>query len=505
MKTRNILFALGVAGLMGSMQSCDSFLDTMPDKRTEINTPTKVRDILLSAYPTLHPTIMFEFMSDNYADNGDMYSSPMNLAIESYMWKDAVESDWDSPQEVWDANYRAIASANQALSAIEEMGTPAECLPYKGEALLCRAYGHFMLANTFCMAYNERTAANELGIPYITAPEESVGVVYERGTLEDTYRKINEDIEEALPLVAGITFNIPMYHFNEKAAYAFAARFNLFYGKDYDKVIAYATKAIGTDPTSVLRDLNGYDKFTTTKEWTYGYISADEPANLLLITNRSLYGRVGNQRYGITNDIFRSQLAWSYFPGNKQLTVYNTVFHYNYMSYFIPKMTEIFEITNQIAQTGQPHVVIPAFTTDETLLCRAEAHVLKQEYEAAATDLSYWYMKKGISACSAQQIIDFYKATDSKGNPNANVKELHTGVTYTEEQTYLIHAVLHARRVEGLHEGIRWMDIKRYGISYQHNIYNGEPLTLLQDDPRKAIQIPQEVLFAPGDMTPNPR
>lgn len=85
------------------------------------------------------------------------------------------------------------------------------------------------------------------------------------------------------------------------------------------------------------------------------------------------------------------------------------------------------------------------------------------------------------------------------------MKELHTGVTYTEEQTYLIHAVLHARRVEGLHEGIRWMDIKRYGISYQHNIYNGEPLTLLPDDPRKAIQIPQEVLFAPGDMTPNPR
>lgn len=40
MKTKNILFALGVAGLMGSMQSCDSFLDTMPDKRTEINTPT---------------------------------------------------------------------------------------------------------------------------------------------------------------------------------------------------------------------------------------------------------------------------------------------------------------------------------------------------------------------------------------------------------------------------------------------------------------------------------
>ena len=77
---------------MGSMQSCDSFLDTMPDKRTEINTPTKVRDILLSAYPTLHPTIMFEFMSDNYADNGDMYSSPMN-GKESVM-SDVIAPSW---------------------------------------------------------------------------------------------------------------------------------------------------------------------------------------------------------------------------------------------------------------------------------------------------------------------------------------------------------------------------------------------------------------------------
>ena len=501
----NFIILLTSVVVSGCFYSCNDFLDTMPDKRTEIDNPSKVKDILLSAYPTLHPTIMFEFMSDNYEDNGDNYSGPMNLAIEAYHWIDPVESDWDSPQEVWDANYKAIASANQALKAIEELGTPDECISYKAEALLCRAYGHFQLANTFCMAYNSSTASKNLGIPYITSPEETVGVVYERGTLEETYEKINADIEEALPLIKGVSFDIPLYHFNEKAAYAFAARFNLFYGKDYEKVITYATNAIGDDPTDILRDLNGYSEFTTTKEWTYGYIDSDEPANLLLITNRSMYGRTGNQRYGITDAIFRSQLAWSYFPGNKQLAVYNTVFHHDYMSYFVPKMTEIFEITNQIAQTGQPHVVIPAFTTDETLLCRAEAYALLKRYDESARDLSYWYMKKGIDAHSANEIIDFYKTPDKDEKPNPNVKQLNTGVDYTEEQAYLIHAILHARRVECLHEGMRWLDIKRYGISYQHNVYNSEPITLLPDDPRKAIQIPQEVLSAPGNMTPNPR
>lgn len=501
MRIKNILLLFPVAAALGSLSSCNDFLDTIPDQRTDVDTPVKVRDLLLSAYPTLHPTLLFEFMSDNYEDNGDGYSYGSNLVAESYYWKDPVESDWDSPQGVWDANYKAVASANQVLESIKKMGDPETCSTYKGEALLCRAYGHFQLANTFCMAYNERTAANELGIPYVTSPEKEVGVVYARGTLKEVYEKINADIEEALPLIETARFNVPVYHFNAKAAYAFAARFNLFYGKDYDKVIRFATLAIGTDPTPVLRDLNGYDKFTTPKEWTYGYINKDEPANLLLVTNRSLFARSLNQRYGITNAIMTSQLVWSTFPGNTALKVYNTVFHSNYMSYYVPKMQEIFEITNQVSQTGQPHVVVPAFTTDETLLCRAEAHILKKEYDAAATDLSYWYKKKGIAGHTADEIAAFYKASKAE----TAAKPLNTGIAYEEKQTNMLHAVLHARRVEGIHEGIRWPDLKRYGIAIKHVIYGGTPIELKSDDNRKAIQIPAQVLSAPGKMTPNPR
>lgn len=508
MKRISIYLSMGVALLAMCMASCDDFLDTMPDKRTELNSVDKVRDILLSAYPYGHPTIMFEFMSDNYADNGENYGSPMNEVIQAYHWEDATGTGNDSPQAFWDRYYRAIAAANQALEAIEELGEPEESLPYKGEALLCRAFGHFMLANTFCMGYNPATAATTLGIPYIKSPEKRVGEVYERGTLEEVYRNLDADIEEALPLIRKSKFDVPVYHFNVKAAYAFAARFNLFYGKDYDKVIRYATEAIGENPTSVLRNLEGYNRYTNTDEWTRGYISKDEPANLMLLTTISLYGRSGNQRYGITQNIFRTSLAWSLLPGNRQPSVYNTVFHYNYMSYFVPKMMEIFEITDQLAQTGYPHVVVPIFTTDEALLCRAEAHVLKKEYTAAATDLSYWYVKKGAVACSADEIAAHYAPRqDAEGNwvENPNATPFNTGVTYDDMQLRMLQGVLHVRRIECLHEGMRWLDIKRYGISYQHNRSNKDPITLLPDDPRKAVQLPSQVLAAPGNMTPNPR
>lgn len=503
MKAKKIIISLFALAMISGMSSCDGYLDTMPDKRTDIDAPSKVRDLLLSAYPTLNPTVMFEYMTDNYTDNGDGYASPTNLIVESYYWKDAVESDWDSPQEVWDACYGAIAAANQALEGIDDLGNTEECQGYKAEALLCRAYGHFALANTFCMAYSEESGNTDLGIPYMTSPEKTVGTVHDRGTIAQVYEHIDQDIEEALTLITKASFAVPMYHFNKKAAYAFAARFNLFYGKDYDKVIKYATEAIGNDPTSVLRDLNGYDKFTTPAEWTYGYISKDESANLLLMTNRSLMGRMHNERYAITQEMIRGELVWSDFPGSK-LAVYNTVFHKNYHTYWVPKMTEIFEITDQIAQTGQPHVVFPAFTTDETLLCRAEAYIMKKDYTAAATDLSYWYVKKGSISCSAQVINDFYATNEE--NIKTVSKPLHPKFAIEEGmQTNMLHAVLHARRIEGIHEGVRWIDIKRYGIEVEHPIYHGETLKLSAYDPRKAIQIPQQVLSAPGNMTPNPR
>ena len=87
----------------------------------------------------------------------------------------------------------------------------------------------------------------------------------------------------------------------------------------------------------------------------------------------------------------------------------------------------------------------------------------------------------------------------------SNRTPLNTGVAYDSDQTSMIYAVLHARRVEGIHDGTRWLDIKRYGIAVEHNVYNSDPIVLEANDLRKAIQLPEEVLMAPGGMEPNPR
>ena len=159
----------------------------------------------------------------------------------------------DDPRSLWNNGYESAAVANEALKAIDEMGDD-ELRGLKAEALLCRAYAMFQTANIFCMAYDPQKADEYLGIPY---PKEPGVSVEERGTLRQTYENINADIEEALPLLDDNHLKVPKYHFNTKAAYAFAARFNLFY-HNYDKAIEYATRALGNNVAGVLRNIASY-------------------------------------------------------------------------------------------------------------------------------------------------------------------------------------------------------------------------------------------------------
>lgn len=500
MKTRNRIILLLALALTCMITSCESYLDTMPDQRTELNSVRKVKDLLMSAYSTASSIQMEEFMSDNRMDNGEKYGFPSNILMQGYYWEEMTDINQDTPRYLWNGCYSAIAAANQALQAIEELGDSEEAQPYKGEALMCRAYGHFALAKIFCMAYGDDADTN-LGIPYITAPETNVGVQYERGTLAETYAMIDKDIEEGLPLISSEAYDIPLYHFNQNAAYAFAAQFNLFYNK-FDKAIRYATEAIGEDPSSVLRNMGGYAQFPSSMEYTLAYISSDEPANLMLQQTMSWWGSnyKSAYRYGHSREICEKQTIWSKGPYGS-LKVYETVLGYGDQSIFVPKMDQFKEIANAITGSYYGRQVAFAFTTDKTLLNRAEAYVLSKQYDKAVNDLQYWYRIKAATKVPDKDELNlFYETVDptTNGKPLDPKFALEAGL-----QTNLLKAVIHARRIETVHEGERWQDIKRFGIEISHNIENESPIVLKAHDLRKAVQIPASVVEA--GMQPNPR
>ena len=55
-----------------------------------------------------------------------------------------------------------------------------------------------------------------------------------------------------------------------------------------------------------------------------------------------------------------------------------------------------------------------------------------------------------------------------------------------------------------MHEGLRWFDIRRYGIPVDHILENGSEITLEEEDDRKVLQLPQSALDV-GGLEPNPR
>ena len=238
-------------------------------------------------------------MTDNVTDIGN--GGTDNTIHDPYFFIDTRENQQDSPEFYWYGCYSAIAAANQALETISKAANPADYSAQKGEALVARAYAHFMLVNFFSKFYDPATASTDPGIPYVTEPETVFIKQYERKTVQYVYDMAEKDLTEGLPLIQDKNYTVPRYHFNRAAANAFATRFYL-YKKDYNKVIQYATEAIpGNNFAPNLRQWNtAYKNITDVTELFKIYAKATEPANLLLVETSSLWARnYYTNRYGM--------------------------------------------------------------------------------------------------------------------------------------------------------------------------------------------------------------
>jgi hypothetical protein len=180
------------------------------------------------------------------------------------------------------------------------------------------------------------------------------------------------------------------------------------------------------------------------------------------------------------------------------------------------KMGQYVEYTDVVNGKGYPKMIVPAFTTDALILERAEAYALKGDYTKAYDDLTAWMnaFTKNQSVLTATQLAATYGSSKAYYTPTAPTtkKKLNPDFTVTAgEQENLIHAILHARRVTTLHEGLRWFDIKRYGIEIYRRSVDGilgdgnisVYDTMPKDDPRRAIQLPTYVINA--GIQANPR
>lgn len=522
MKHKNI-FYLPLALCALCLVSCNDFLGEMPDNRTELDTEAKIINLLVSAYPINDYIKVAELSSDNIDDYGASNPNSSRFLEQVYRWEDSIERNSESVANIWSANYTAIASANQALAAIAELGNPESMNAAKGEALVCRAYGHFNLVNIFSQHYNKEYADRDLGITYMEHVETELNPHYKRNTVAEVYAKIEADLVAGLPLINDAIYSVPKYHFNVKAANAFASRFYLFYQK-WDKAIECATTALGTSPQNLLRDnisLAALPRKPLNKV-SESYVSAANKCNFLLQTAYSDLGAMfgsyyANSRFSHGRKLSKTETLetsgpWGFF----------TIFTFHLIPWvysgtnidkvLLPRLPYVFEYTDAVSQIGYKRTVYTAFTAEETLLNRAEAYIMKKDYTNALKDLNLWVannIKRGESL--TEKSIQTWVKSMGYYTPMQPTPKKHLNPAFTVEaglQEDFVHCLLYIRRYETLHMGLRWFDVKRYGIELTRRTIQSGEISSLGDvlkprDKRCALQLPPEVISA--GLTPNPR
>ncbi|WP_300600744.1 RagB/SusD family nutrient uptake outer membrane protein [Niabella sp.] len=491
------LSILGTVILAAFLASCSKFLDKNPDMRAEINSVDKVAQLLVSAYPERDYITFAEVASDNVEDKSAALATYNNEPFPTlYNWNEMLEDINGSPVKYWNAAYVAIAAANQALASISEYHLGAGADQYRGEALVARAYAHFMLVVFFAKTYEPGGANSSPGVPYVDEPETVAIKQYSRGTVASVYEHIEKDLTEGLPLLTAGKWEVPKYHFNSQAAHAFAARFYLFKG-EWDKVIQHVSAILpANDFKENIRQYNGSLYNLTYTEHRIEYTKADKSWNLLLANTYSNFqrgsssiGAAGNARYSF------GELKKNLYG---KTTVFGAPFRNRYGVYTAPNYTtnkynEYFYYTNVAAGIGYPYIMMPLFTMDEALLNRAEAYIQKSQYDAAIADLNTFASTRIVGYDASKHALTIDKARSFFNEPN--------------DKSALIKALLETKQIAFMQEGIRWLDILRHKLAVKHNYIATDGTetfqTLGPDDNRRVFQIPQDAKLS--GVASNPR
>ena len=261
------------------------------------------------------------------------------------------------------------------------------------------------------------------------------------------------------------------------------------------------------------------------------YISTDLPCNYLLATAYSSSGTYfggysSGRRYnhgwliGQTESISCTNTPFAPYEWKVRPLVYNSGLDKT----LLPHTPYLFEYTDPVAGTGYIHTVYTLFTGDETLLTRAEAYIMQKDYPNALTDMNLFLSNacKSYTPLTEETVTawaagtEYYRPETDQNQSDMNKKgptpkkELHPAFDLDETQEAMVHTLLMLRRYETLHCGLRWFDIKRFGIEiYRRTLDSTDGhVSAVTDklavrDNRRAIQLPNDVITS--GLPANPR
>ncbi len=378
-------------------------------------------------------------------------------------------TDNSRSERVWHYYYRTIDNSNRIIAAIDgATGTQEEKDVIKGQALALRAYSYFYLINFFQQTYK----GNETkpGVPLYTEPT-SEGKL--RGTVQEVYTQIVQDLKDAETLLTGKNTGHKS-HISVSTAQGILARVALQM-EDYATAADYAKKARGTIAPMAGDLYNAGFNALSNPEWLWGMEVNVEQATIYA----SYFSHMDNMANGYAG-------LGSY-----------------------KKITK--ELYDQIPATD---VRKAAFKAPGLPGPRPDLTILKfRKPNASSWNGDYLFMRAGeMYLIEAEASARLGNEGNASTVLNTLISARNPDYNFTGSGQALLNEILLQRRIELFGEGFRLHDIKRLHIGLNRTVgpgNHGAPsfdaivYTLPDQSPRFLMRIPQSELNTNKTFTPN--
>lgn len=468
---RNIVFSgLGLA-LIALMGSCEKYVDIKTQGQLNPKTLENYRYLLnntnaLEAAPAISDMASDDLeILDGSAQQLSLASSDFNgYYRRAYQWAEdiyLIDNQYHKDDN-WNRLYNTIAYANTVIAEVTEVtdGTKSDIDALIAEAKIHRASAYLMLANTYAKPYHQERARTDLGVPMVLRPTTEQSL--KRGTLQELYDAILEDIQSALPALPEKQqfTTLP----SKASAFALLARTYLYMNR-YQDAAAAADQALSIN--SQLIDLTQISSSTMTKyplrvinpeillsKVPINGVTAYAPTAFRLSKDLSALFDTNDQRYNLFTVPGKTISSWEVYDGR-----------YYYLDY----------LKNEGRNVGP--------SVPEMLLIKAEAEARNNQPATAM---------KWVNQLRSKRIL-------STGNVN---------LVATSAEDALVK-VLEERRREFMFRMLRWWDMRRlkddarFQKTYTRS-FGGKTSTLAPNSDRYVFRIAQYEINLSPEIQQNP-
>ena len=438
--------------LMLPIFGCKKYLDVKPDQHLAVPTDNinNLQLILDDTY-TMNQSMPSagEVGSDNFFIDQESWNTiKQSSATESglYIWDRNLFNETDYND--WTLAYKTIFNANLVLDALNDIKQTAENSTnynnIKGMALFYRAYSFLILLQEFAPAYNNATAANDLGIALRLSS--ALSEKSTRSNNQVCYAQIVTDFKSATDLLLDKqTFATRPC---KAAAYGALARTYLLMG-DYNNSLKAAQSYLNDSP--LLLDYNTVSDSTAYALTRYNPEVSYHATLYYLGIYSPGYGRVDDALFSMySDDDLRKTL---FFSNNGPGNIY---FKGSYDGSEVP---------------------FGGIATDEIYLIAAECYARSDDRENAMKTLNSLLVKRW---------------RNNAFSPLSAVS-----------QADAVNQILNERRKELVFRNLRWGDLKRLNKETIHQttisrMLNGVNYLLLPLDKRYNLPLPEKVINLSG-------